>query len=724
MATYPYNFFKTDKNLSLEQISSIASIPRLNVSILKNYEVIINDFIRGPKKNMPSAMIQKKIDELKKFKTLELISQLIFNNFLINNKNIFLFSKEIILVKYRLREYINSIKEFLKLKDQKLFSSYLIHTYKDNLSYKNPITFANINELDRTYIIDKIYVDYNKNKKKLQKLLDILFHGDYINLSLPSMGAMSSYIEDITVPSTKNFVNFIYNLLSYFSKLDSLGNNNSKFISELPITELEISKIIARKLVNENNMNNKLSLPDNFSLSTSNTNFDIVKLIENNISGINVKLKELMFDVKTKKIKPEFLIPYKIDKDKIDPTKEIITELKKSETSSKLKNLKETMKHNFDIFYYVANKVFNAPDGIKSMNEPNYKNVLACLLFIIINIVYEFQKEYIKNVNNILIDLTQTSNKKFGKLNIENGFEFIELLNKSLYKFKLVLFNNFYHLFTPGKIQNTIYGMKKNEAGCYKPDARFLSDNQYILDNYPFNDTTKTISVPGTSSTPEVYTIDFIISKINQDRLAKFLTTIKSKYDIYDKNDTVELGGFAFGQDITMEGFNMITNFYKLYYENCNFSIFTIDLLFKNFTDDKKIIIELFSDIISNIPDMRRISYLPKEEKDRFEYLLTKEYSDALTNATKLLVKLNSIVQKIKLNKKTNNNNNAEYSGNNTLFKEREILKISSTLYYFKSIGIDTICKNYVSDVKLKNKLITKFGEIKKENEKILEQYK
>ena len=302
MATYPYNFFKTDKNLSLEQISSIASIPRLNVSILKNYEVIINDFIRGPKKNMPSAMIQKKIDELKKFKTLELISQLIFNNFLINNKNIFLFSKEIILVKYRLREYINSIKEFLKLKDQKLFSSYLIHTYKDNLSYKNPITFANINELDRTYIIDKIYVDYNKNKKKLQKLLDILFHGDYINLSLPSMGAMSSYIEDITVPSTKNFVNFIYNLLSYFSKLDSLGNNNSKFISELPITELEISKIIARKLVNENNMNNKLSLPDNFSLSTSNTNFDIVKLIENNISGINVKLKELMFDVKTKKI--------------------------------------------------------------------------------------------------------------------------------------------------------------------------------------------------------------------------------------------------------------------------------------------------------------------------------------------------------------------------------------------------------------------------------------
>lgn len=720
---YPYNFFKTDKNLSLEQISSIASIPILNTSILKNYEVNINDFIRGPKKNMPSAMILKKMDELKKFRTLELISNNIFDIFLKNNKNIFLFSKEIILVKYRLREYINSIKEFLKLKDQKLFSSYLIHTYKDNLSYKNPITFANIHELDRNYIIDKIYVDYDKNKKKLQKLLDIMFHGDYINLSLPSMGAMSSDIEDSSSTTTKNFVNFIYELLKYFSELDSAAiNNNSKFILNLPITELEISKIIARKLVNENNMNNKLNLPDNFSLSTSNTNSDIVKLIENNINGIDVKLKELMFDVKTKKIKPEFLIPYKIDKDKIDPTKEIITELKKSETSSKLKNLKETMKHNLNIFYYVASKVFTSPNGIKSMNEPNYKNVLACLLFIIINIVYEFQKEYIKNVNNILIDLTQTSNKKFGKLNIENGFEFIELLNKSLYKFKLVLFNNFYHLFTPGKIQNTIYGMKKNEAGCYKPDARFLSDNQYILDNYPFNSTTGTEVLP--STVPKVYTsIKFSDTKPDKNRLAKFLTTIKSKYDIYDKNDTVELGGFAFGQDITMEGFNMITNFYKLYYENCNFSIFTIDLLFKNFTDDKKIIIELFSDIISKIPTMRGIAYLPKEEKDRFEYILTKEYSDALTNATKLLVKLNSIVQKIKLNKKTNNNN-SEYSGNNTLFKEREILKISSTLYYFKSIGIDTICKNYVSDVKLKNKLITKFGEIKRDNEKILAQYK
>ena len=719
MATYPYNFFKTDKNLSLEQISSIATISRLNVSILKNYEVIINDYIKGSKKNMPSAMILKKFTELEKFKTLELISKDIYDNFLKNNNNIFLFSKEIILVKYRLREYINSIKEFLKLKDQKLFSSYLIHTYKNNLLYKNPITSININELDRTYIIDKIYIDYNKNKDKLKKLLDILFHGDYINLSLPSMGAMSSYIEDITSPKTKNFVNFIYDLLLYFSNLDT-NNNNLHFISELPITGLEISKIIARKLVNNDNMNDKLSLPDNFSLSTSNSNFDIIKLIENNINGVNVKLKELMFDVKTKKIKPEFLIPYKIEKDKIDPNKEIITELKKSETSSKLKNLKETMKHNFDIFYYVANKVFNSSDGIKLMNEPNYKNVLACLLFIIINIVYEFQKEYIKNVNNILIDLSQSSNKKFGKLNIEDGFNFIELLNKSLYKFRLVLFNNFYHLFTPGKIQNTIYGMRKNEAGCYKPDARFLSDNEYIYDNYPFNDIYKNISVPSTSSTPEIYTIDFISSKMNKDRLAKFLTTIKSSHDIYDKNDIVELGGFAFGQDITMEGFNMITNFYKLYYDNCNFSIFTIDLLFKNFTDDKKIIIELFRDIISYIPSMRGITYSSKENKDKLMYLLIKEYSDTLTNATKLLVKLSNVIKKIKLNNKKNNNNSVE----NILFKEREILKISSTLYYFKSVGIDIICKNYISEVKLKNMLINKFGEIKKENEIILSQYK
>jgi hypothetical protein len=52
MATYPYDFFKTDKNLSLEEISSIINNPRLNISILKNYEVLINDYIRESSKNI------------------------------------------------------------------------------------------------------------------------------------------------------------------------------------------------------------------------------------------------------------------------------------------------------------------------------------------------------------------------------------------------------------------------------------------------------------------------------------------------------------------------------------------------------------------------------------------------------------------------------------------------------------------------------------------------
>ena len=61
MATYPYDFFKTDKNLSLEEISSIINNPRLNISILKNYEVLINDYIRESKKNMPISKIHDKL---------------------------------------------------------------------------------------------------------------------------------------------------------------------------------------------------------------------------------------------------------------------------------------------------------------------------------------------------------------------------------------------------------------------------------------------------------------------------------------------------------------------------------------------------------------------------------------------------------------------------------------------------------------------------------------
>jgi hypothetical protein len=727
MATYPYDFFKTDKNLSLEEISSIINNPRLNISILKNYEVLINDYIRESKKNMPVSKMQDKLKDLEKFKTLEIISRDIFTIKLKNNLNIFLFSKELILTKYQLIKYNILINKFLKLKEIKLFSPYLIHTYRENLLYRNPVSALNILDFDRTYITNKIYIDYDKDRNKLKKIFDVLFHGDYINLSLPSIGAMSSYIEDINLPTSKNFVNFIKKLLDCFSDWSIYNYNDvesTNLLSNLPILELDIHKVIAKVLTN-NNENHKFNLPNNFSLSNlnSNSNFDIVKLIENNISGININLFELMFDVKAKKIKPEFLIPYQVSIDKIDPQKNIVIGMKKSETSSKLKSIKDTIKHNFDIFYYVFNNTFNSLNPIMEMEQKNYKNVLACLLFFVLNIVYEIQKEYIKKINDIIIDFSQSSNKKFGKLNIENGFEFMKLLNKSLYKFRLVLFNNFYHLFIPGQIKNNIYGMKKNEAGCYRPDAKFLSDNEYIFNNYPFNNCNIRV-IPKTHPTPNDQQLFFYIDKT---KLSAFLTTIKSSFDVQNKSDIVELGGFAFGEDITMKGFNTITSFFKLYYENCNFSIFVIDLLFKNFTENKKVIREIFSDIINEIPAMRGSSGLNPAGKDILINKLINFYSNNLSNSTKLLLKLNSVVKKIKTQKINldNNKNNKNKKNNkeieaNSLFKEREILKLSATLYYFKAAGIDVICKNYISDIKLKNTIINKFAEIKKENETIL----
>ena len=533
------------------------------------------------------------------------------------------------------------------------------------------------------------------------------------------MGSMSSYIEDINLQSSKNFVNFIEKLLEYFSDC-SINNiiDSTNLLSNLPILGLDIHKVIAKVLTN-NNENHKFNLPNNFSLSNLNSNssnFDIVKLIENNISGINVNLFELMFDIKAKKIKPEFLIPYKVEIDKLDPRKNIIVEMKKSETSSKLKSIKDTIKHNFDIFYYVFNNTFNSLNPIVEMEQKNYKNVLACLLFFVLNVVYEILKEYIKKINDIIIDLSQSSNKKFGKLNIENGFEFMKLLNKSLYKFRLVLFNNFYHLFIPGQIKDNIYGMKKNEAGCYRPDAKFLSDNEYIFNNYPFNNCNIRV-IPRVHPIPDDQQLFFHIDKI---KLSAFLTTIKSSFDVQNKNDIVELGGFAFGEDITMKGFNTITSFFKLYYENCNFSIFIIDLLFKNFTENKKVIREIFSDIITEIPNMRGSSGLNPSAKDILINKLTNFYSNNLSNSTKLLLKLNSVVKRIKTQKINLDNKNNKEIEENALFKEREILKLSATLYYFKAVGIDVICKNNISDIKLKNAIINKFAEIKKENETIL----
>jgi len=294
--SYPYNYFETHKNLSLDDIGSILTLTLSNVSILLNYKTEIKNYISSNKLN---------ISDLEKFNTLELISNSIFVPFL-NNKEILTFAREIIIVKYKLKSYLKSIDEFLKLKELKIFSSYLIHSYKKNLLYKNPITASNIFDFDKKFIKDKIYISYNKNKDKLEKLLDIFFHGDYINLSLPSLGSISSYIEEPKTLSSsavvlpKNFVSFIENLLLFLSNIDT-SNNNSNLINFLPIIDLDIDKVIANILINDVN------------IRFNNNNDNMKNLIENNIKSINVSLNDIMFDTKAKKIKPEFLIPYKYD---------------------------------------------------------------------------------------------------------------------------------------------------------------------------------------------------------------------------------------------------------------------------------------------------------------------------------------------------------------------------------------------------------------------------
>jgi hypothetical protein len=689
--TYPYDFFKTDKNLSLDEIGSIYNPAiRRNVSILLKYQIEIKNYLTKNK---------LVVTDLERFNTLRLISDNIFNNYLILNQEILTFSKDLIISKYKLKKYIECIDTFLKLKELKIFSPYLIHSYKKNLYYQNPITSSNILHFNNRFIKDRIYINHNANKDKLEKLLDVLFHGDYINLSLPSLGAISSYVSNHA--TSKNFVSFTEILLLFFTDIET-NNNNSNFVNNLPIVALDIDKVISNILINDLN------------ISFNNKNKNIKNLIENNIKGINFTLNDIMFDTKTKKIKPEFLIPYKVD-----TVKKKIVELKKGEISSKLKNQKETIKYNCTIFHHVASEIFGdtltgVVADIKAMDKPNYKNVLACFLFFIINLIYEYYKEYIRQINNIIIDISGSPNEQFGKLNIKEGFEFMALLNQSLYKLRLVLFNNFYNLFLPGKTQNTIYGMKKNEGGSYVPISNFLIDNNYIFNNFPFHNVEKEIP---DSLRPNEFTI---IIGTDRSRLSTFLTTIKSPNDIYDKEEKIEFGGFAFSQEITMDGFNMITHFFKLYKNNCDFSAFILDLVFKNFVEDKKIVIELFNDIITKFnpgtgTNMGALSRGTKENKDRLFHTITKLYSDNLSNSTKLFVKLSELVKKIK---------NSGMQNNSIHVEQREIIKLSAILYYYKALGIDIICKKYISDLKTKNLIITKLDEIKRENEKILSKYK
>ena len=669
--SYPFDCFKTIENISLEKLKKNSDINSIfssskEESILDEYKLEIEEYKKKIEINTFSFEILKKLSQ----------------NFDKNKKEyIERFFKELILFKNIINTNNQNIKDFIFI--FKKINSLKLNIYNKNLLINNPINSKNID----FGFLKKDYFNYintynNSDKEKLKKNIDVLLLGDVINISLPSIGPINNNLSS----DKNNFIEFINELISYKKDNDE--------IVKIPLTGLYIGDVLSEKLLNLNI--NKIGNNLNYNFNNENMKNLIISMIKN----INIKLTDIFYiysknNKAPKKIKNEFIIPYKIEKYPSKP--EEIVKMTKGDID-KNNNFEKVIKSNNKVVSYVINNIFNKhkDEGIKNLEKKNYKNVLACYLFYIINLIYIIVKLYIDSIDEILKNIVDSREKRFSILNIKDAFEYTSLLNKSLLNFNKVLLNNYYYLFIPSKIVSGNYGMSIDEYNCYVPESIFLGDNETIFNEYPFFNN---------------YLYDESLNdnqfKVDTSKMTNFITIFKGKNDIYKSTIKLEFGGLMCDNTTLKKSIDILLKYYKILEKNNIFSNFIIDKLIDNFKNKDCIPFEFIEEYY-NI-----VKINPSINKD-IEKKIINKFNIQIEKSTEYFFRLTDIRNKIKKIKKTDIHN---------LHILEEILQLNFIACRTKALSLITICEKLIIDTKLKNSLLKIFSEIKKKHENLTKQY-
>jgi hypothetical protein len=668
LSPFPYNYFKTKQNISLKDLEGIKDVFIFNFhfekSLLNIYKGNIDNFIKIEKYDM------RKIESMS---NLYILNKIYTEN-LIRDKNINKFVESFINYKYELlkknelyKEYINIRIKFLTKKTLEYDSSFFII---------NPVNYEHINFYEE--ITNEIDIHRNSEEKinKIQISLDIFTQGNFINYSLPSVGIIyPNFSKNPGSIEPNNYIDFIKLLVNK-------EVNNESINKKLPLLTLNIPVIVTDLLLTSSESNNNILNSDIFG-----NNSNVKKIILKNIEEIKIDLGEIFYvnnENKNKTIKGGYIIPYKYKDGKI-----II--MSNSEVKSmQRKSMKEVMKHNYEINTY-------------NISEKN-KNIQACYLFYIIQLLYDINKLYINKINDIITKISESREKIFKRLNIKTAFSYISLLSTSLFKFKLILLNNFYNLFIPSNVVYDNYGMKimdmENNNYALIPESKFISSDNYISDNYCFYKSDENIV-------------------INEDKLKKFIMNIKYEHDVFDINEKLEFGGYAFNIETMGISMNIFLDYLANIKKTNDFSLYIIRLLSEDFVEKQIYPYELIDNLLFSKQLALKTPKLTKVEEEKLIKELKNIFDINYNTSVLFLFKL------IELNKKWNKiqKRNINKSIIEEKEKKKEMLLLCTRIYMFIAMSNYYICQNVIVDVEFRNKLLKEYQMIKKKYERRMIDY-
>ena len=666
--TFPYNLFIVTKNISLKNFETYNNCPKIltnisasdKASIFKIYEAEIKpklDTIDNENLNNNNDSMIKLNDNMVSSSsfTVEEFSRLLFDT------------------KYNYLSIQRNINNFNGILRKGNIEKNIIGK---NISFLNPVIIPTIKPGISDKILSKI-IDEKNDSKLIKQGIDNVYLGNRFNISLPSIGPIINIFND---GSKYNLSELMFKIINYKS--------NVKLSDYIPIIGQNINDILCKILIEKisNNMWNDIIIDNK---SSNNKTYTFIKRYFNNVQS-----QSIIYDVlfQEKKVKKKYIIPYEVtngsSSDPLDFTIKIISHLTPSHSSNDDKDtgINDFFTKTNEKIIFILKRIYET-SGFNTqietiMDKPNVKNLMVTYVFLMINLFYDIYKKYIDKLNDIIINL---SSMEIGKsLNIKNAFEYIELLNTSLYNFKLILLNDFYNLFQPASYSKNNYGMEINKDGYFVPENNILTDNFYIWSNYPLQ--FKEIDNPN-----------------NKYSIANFMLLNKGTIDLYNSRQYLEMGVYI-DNKTTKYLIQILNQYYNKITNKNNLNIFLTELLERYYKENfyPSLVIKLIEFIESK--NLSQSTF--KKEIQNFMSVNYRKYK--LTSATYLIK-----VMQFDNEYKGRNLSENQYKKRNADLTISRIYNVIGDVYKFTTIN-----SNIPSDVK--NQLLDDFNKVINEiNKKI-----
>jgi hypothetical protein len=525
---------------------------------------------------------------------------------------------------------------------------------------------------------------------------------NYIDLHLPSIGPLYPIFEDM--PNRPSLPEF-YSHASIYNMFFKIMNGDNHFHESIPLRSLQIHKTIAQLILQKSKTQSN-ELIQEFS-TFSDENQRLMNMVENSIQGIQFTLNDVMKDEKkeTAKVRNEYILPYMMTQGKLE-------KMKDTSMVSKT-NAKDVLKYNRDLIHQILMNPKFEKDFTNNPEQIDHtKNCLAIYVYISITLFYDCYKYYLDQITKIINELIEDD--RFRKFELKPTFQYLENLNQSLFLFKKILENCFYHSFLPSKL-NSKYGISVHpERGFFQIESRLLSNLTTIYQMYPFQVIQQPIlhvnnyKKKPNEVKPNLWNTTDLLSKSS---FINFALQHRHKNDVFDTKLELYVGAFVHPYKTNRDILGKFNEYLKILYYMVKWNEIIGTVLKKSL--EKNIPIEMMGPILTFLETNQfqlKLSKYQNTVKEDVKKMILQDYEEDIKRSASSLIQLAELKQKIYLQRNQKKENKQKLGEWN----------LQSVLFYNKTKIIADLVKQYIQDETFQKALLQEMKEMHKRYETVV----